>query len=448
MAGDHRPPWAIAIHQERTKRRWSQLRLAYELERAARRLGYPCPTRRSLVRMIRGWESGEHKPSELSETLLAEAFKPVTPDWLTTDEDNPELTAEWQLLCGTLVAVLSSKGSGMERRAFLRQLLGVVAGTSLELTSDSERLEPWRRLERALDQENGVGASELSVVENGVRWLRRQYASVPSGRLLSLTERHLDAICALLRDPRSDKSLDALHALATQAATLAGWLSFDLHDHASAQHYYQVATVAAKKHPDPSLPAYVLGNISFLPTYKGIPHEAVAVLDEAQALANRGSSRTVRAWIAAVRAEALANTGTERVSLNALDQADEELAALTTHDMLGDVFDGSRLTGFRGVCLIQLGRQREAQQMLENALQGLAVGLDRQRANILTDLAIAFVRDREIEEGCRVGLQAIEVASSTRAAVGLQRIWQLRQRLQPWHDHEAVRQLDDRLLSL
>jgi len=78
----------------------------------------------------------------------------------------------------------------------------------------------------------------------------------------------------------------------------------------------------------------------------------------------------------------------------------------------------------------------------------LEASLDRQRANILTDLAIAYVRDREIEEGCRVGIQAVEVASSTRAAVGLQRIWQLRQQLQPWHDHEAVRQLDDRLLSL
>lgn len=448
MAGDHRPSWAIAIHQERTRRRWSQLKLACELEGAARRLGYPCPTRRSLIRMIRGWESGEHKPSEASQALLAEAFKPATPDWLAAAEDNPELTAEWQLLCGTLVAALSSRGSGMERRAFLRQLLGAVAGTGLGLTSDSERLEPWERLARALDQESGVRVSELGVVEDGVRWLRRQYASVPSGRLLSLTEQHLDVTCGLLGDPQSDESLDALHGLATQAATLAGWLSFDLHDHANALHYYQVATVAAKKHPDPSLPAYVLGNISFLPTYKGVPHEAVTVLDEAQALASRGSSRTVRAWIAAVRAEALASTGAELVSLKALERAEEELAVVTTDDLLSDIFDGSRLTGFKGVCLIQLGRHQEAQLTLKGALQRLEVGLDRQRANILTDLAIAYVRDREIEEGCRVGLQAVEVAGSTRAAVGLQRIWQLRQQLQPWHDHQAVRQLDDRLLSL
>ena len=61
--------------------------------------------------MIRGWESGEHKPSEASRALLAEAFKPATSDWLAAAEDNPQVTAEWQLLCGTLVAVLSSKGS-------------------------------------------------------------------------------------------------------------------------------------------------------------------------------------------------------------------------------------------------------------------------------------------------------------------------------------------------
>jgi transcriptional regulator with XRE-family HTH domain len=174
MAGDQRPPWAIAIHQERTRRRWSQLKLAYELEQAARRLRYPRPTRPSLIRMIRGWESGEHKPSEDSQALLAEAFKPVTPDWLAEAEDDPKLTAEWLVLCGTLVAALSSKGSDMERRAFLRQLLGAVAGTGLGLTSGSERLEPWQRLARALDQERGVEVPALGVVEDGIRWLRRQ----------------------------------------------------------------------------------------------------------------------------------------------------------------------------------------------------------------------------------------------------------------------------------
>lgn len=230
MPGDRRPSWAIAIHQERTRRGWSQLKLACELERAAARLRYPCPTRPSLIRMIRSWESGEHKPSEDSQALLDQAFKPTTPDWLAAPTDHPEPTAEWLTLCGTLVAALNSKGSDMERRAFLRQLLSTVAGTGLGLMSESERLEPWQRLARALDQERGVEVPALGVVEDGVRWLRRQYASVPSGRLLSLTERHLDVTCGLLGNPQSDDSLDALHALATQAATLAGWLSFDLHD--------------------------------------------------------------------------------------------------------------------------------------------------------------------------------------------------------------------------
>ena len=227
MTADQRPPWAIAIHQERTRRGWSQLKLACELERAAGRLHYPCPTRRSLIRMIRGWESGEHKPGEVSQALLAEAFKPATPDWLALPTHRPESTAEWFALCGTLVAALSSKGSDMERRAFLRQLLGALAGTGLGVTLESERLEPWQRLARALDQEGGVGIPALGVVEDGIRGLRRQYASVPSGGLLSLTERYLDVTCGLLGGPQSDKALDALHALATQAATLAGWLSFD-----------------------------------------------------------------------------------------------------------------------------------------------------------------------------------------------------------------------------
>ena len=82
MGREKLPSWAIALRKERQRHGWSQLRLAVEMEHAADRLQHPCPTRASLIRMIRGWENGEHKPTEENAMLLAAALGSVVHDLL------------------------------------------------------------------------------------------------------------------------------------------------------------------------------------------------------------------------------------------------------------------------------------------------------------------------------------------------------------------------------
>jgi transcriptional regulator with XRE-family HTH domain len=77
MGREELPAWAVALRKERQRHGWSQLKLAVELEKAADRLQHPCPTRESLIRMIRGWENGEHKPTEENAVLLAAALGSV-----------------------------------------------------------------------------------------------------------------------------------------------------------------------------------------------------------------------------------------------------------------------------------------------------------------------------------------------------------------------------------
>ena len=63
----------------------------YELERVIRHEGKEPPERESLIRMLRAWENGEHRPDDLNRQRLAEVLGPIL------DEDvkiiQPDLTA-------------------------------------------------------------------------------------------------------------------------------------------------------------------------------------------------------------------------------------------------------------------------------------------------------------------------------------------------------------------
>jgi len=77
MAGREFPAYGIALRRARAERRWSRPRLAYELERVIRHEGKEPPERDSLIRMLRAWENGEHRPDDLNRQRLAEVLGPI-----------------------------------------------------------------------------------------------------------------------------------------------------------------------------------------------------------------------------------------------------------------------------------------------------------------------------------------------------------------------------------
>src|SRR5687768_17385864 len=69
---DERPEWALWLQQQRQERNWSWRRLARELRQRADKRGWRLPSDDDLIRMMRRWERGEHKPDERYRELLAE----------------------------------------------------------------------------------------------------------------------------------------------------------------------------------------------------------------------------------------------------------------------------------------------------------------------------------------------------------------------------------------
>src|SRR5919107_2532021 len=120
---DERPEWALWLQQQRRERNWSLRRVARELRQRADKRGWRLPSDDDLIRMMRRWERGEHKPDERYRELLAEVYDDSAPDEL-----QPE-------------SILDD----MQRRPFLRGLGGLIG-----LAAASTLVEPWERLSRAL----------------------------------------------------------------------------------------------------------------------------------------------------------------------------------------------------------------------------------------------------------------------------------------------------------
>ncbi len=70
-----RPDWARRIVAERAARQWSQQDLVSVLRRLT---DFPLPSDESMLRSLKGWEAGQHRPSEKYQRLIAQAFDTVT----------------------------------------------------------------------------------------------------------------------------------------------------------------------------------------------------------------------------------------------------------------------------------------------------------------------------------------------------------------------------------
>lgn len=323
--------------------------------------------------------------------------------------------------------------------------MGALGGAAL-LGSPATSIDgpPWRRLQNALDNDP---ERQLDRLEASVASIWASYNYTASSRLLGPILWGFQEASQLLEQPFPPHFRSRLQAHAGELARIAGWLSFDLHDHDSAGHYYEVALLAAEQAGSISLAAHILGCASFLALVDGEPVRALATLVRAKD--NRLVPPALRAWIAAIEGEAHAAAGDRRACEEALDRSEHILEEGERSDFSADeVFDDARRQGFHGACLIRFGKISQAEKLLESALVTLDPSLSRQRSNVLTDLALVRLHQREIEESCRILGRALDIAATTRQAVGLSRIRLVRLQLEPYRADCAVTGLDERLLTV
>jgi tetratricopeptide (TPR) repeat protein len=418
---DERPAWALWLQQQRHERDWSWRRLARELRQRADKRGWHLPSDEDLIRMMRRWERGEHKPGDRYRELLAEVYDGSAPQEL-----QPE-------------SILDD----MQRRPFLQGLSAFIG-----LAAASAFIEPWERLSRALRQPSRVDRATVSSLESLTVMLESRESQESPRALLGPVEGHLGNVATLLTG--SPPLRPQLCSIAGETAALAGWLAFDIENRPAAAGYFRVGLEAAKEADDRALGAYLIGSSCVQPAYRERPYARLRRLEgRTFGFTRSDASPSTRAWLATLEAEAHALAGDTSRCLRVFDEAEAAMSRAGGEDELRRprvaFFDPDRLAGERGVALARLGQPEAAQEVLRPALASLDPSVVKTRPRLLAALATAHVQQRDVDRACELGAEALGIAAQQEVQTNLQDVRKLRLELEPWRNTQAVKDFDERL---
>jgi tetratricopeptide (TPR) repeat protein len=324
--------------------------------------------------------------------------------------------------------------------------------TPLDWLHTLDHAEVGDRLAWALEQPSRIDLATTADMEAITAAHRRSYRQLSVQTLLPQTMGQFEAVTELLQRSQPIALRQRLIATAGQTAMLAGVLEFmDLYDFRVGQRHLDLAMTAAREAEARELGAFILGCMSFHARYSGKRTEAVTLIDQARDAARVVGGPLTQGWLAAVAAEVHAVAGEANASLHALEQATHALERADEDEESAWIgvgtFNQAKLAAYHGVCYLQLDRPGDALPALTQALDSLDPALRKHRCTALADLATALVQLREIEEGCERACQSLAIATELGHAVSVDRIRQLRRRLQRWHRHPAVRRLDEQLAA-
>jgi tetratricopeptide (TPR) repeat protein len=313
------------------------------------------------------------------------------------------------------------------------------------------------RFYRALKKPSTIDERFLNYLEvhSGSYWRDHYHASLASNDLLSYVREHFQKITELLEGPLLPAARIRLCSIASGTALLVGTLFFDIADYKHSRSFFEATIRSAQEANDYTLQAIGQGWMGLAWTYGGNLQEALACIQAARHLAMLSNSITVRAWLAAVDAEAQAKLHNDDACRKALDEAacledpekPEQIHYWTSYDYV-------QFEGYKGICFRLLyqseKRQKrsyltEAQRVLKEALGHTDLVIIRLRPTFLSDLASTYVQQREFEEACRLAQQAL-ITNASQSQMIVQRVLALRQDLEPYKNTQEVKNLDTLLM--
>ncbi|MGH3963116.1 MAG: hypothetical protein ACRDRY_07695 [Pseudonocardiaceae bacterium] len=220
------------------------------------------------------------------------------------------------------------------------------------------------------------------------------------------------------------------------------WLDLGKDDRAAG--FFDVGELASQEAQNADLTAWVLATRSLGPFFAGQFVHAADLLARAEAAAGTSGIRR-RAWVAALRARAVAATGDCRGALAALERAYRLMDTVSEPPQGTEFFDPPRLDGMAGAVYRLLRDIDRAAPLLVQALDRRPSTDAKGRALVLLDLADCHVVTEEPEEGARIAMEALHVAGSALVRPIITRTRALRSSLGRWTDTRAVAELDARL---
>lgn len=237
----------------------------------------------------------------------------------------------------------------------------------------------------------------------------------------------------------------------SEAAGLAGSVAFDTGNHDLANVHYQAAVTFAEQAGSNLLQAFSLGMMGCFKAEIGRRTEAVVLIEQGKSRLPRDVPATVQARMATYEANAYAKVGDRPRALGALARADAASERIRHDDEmfwpLVFPFDSGRLERERGASATRLDLSEIALPALKTGLAALGSVPTKRRALVLCDLAESYIRTGEIEEACRHAAEAFTIGLQMGSDRTLKRVGRIRTELTPWKDTQAVKELEEIMVS-
>ncbi|MFD4629429.1 hypothetical protein ACFVYR_07090 [Streptomyces sp. NPDC058284] len=436
-------PTSVRLREARVGRGWSQPRLVRELRQTATRRGHQLPSDSSVKRRIASWENGHSIPDSFYGPLLCDAYG-VNAGELGLNHSEPKdaavVDAAYPASPDDAIQTI-----GQLWRADLNQYDPLLTSEPSEPAWSEASLRwlvaPEPSTPRPRDGGVRVGLGDVAAVRTTADVFARLDDQFGGDHARHSVIQYLNNdVAPLLRGRYTEQVGRALFSTVAEATLLAGWMSYDSCRHGLAQRYFLQALRLAQDANDRRLAGSILSAMSHQATFLGRYTQAATLARAALMGISPVATPTLRAQFHAMEARALARTGDVIGCEAALSAASKALESRNSEDEPEWIsyFDEIELAAEAAHCFRDVNSARRAVAHAENAMSGSHVRSDFFATMVLAD---AHMRAGEVEEACRVALDALDLGEQLKSARCVSYLAEFRHNLRARRPSAAARRL-------
>jgi tetratricopeptide (TPR) repeat protein len=401
--------------------------------------------------------SGTNLPVQIAESTGLSLTNGTGGCWELVDRDSTVLGLI-MAINGRLVLAPTSWSRRQVLAAGGAVLLTPVAGLAAKAatasggdTSPLADLEVAARLDYVMQHPRSVDMAAAAHLHERAQSLTKQYDLAASTSLLPAAGECSGQVTLLRKQAPDGPVLRELQVTQAQLATLMGQLVWDAsqrRDHATAIAYYDQAIAAANRAGETTAEAYAHLRKSYVALYgEQEPQAGLRLAQQAATLADTAGSHALQGLALLHVGEGYAMLGDHRACEAALGAAEAHFQAMGTADPAHGLLSADRLGRIEGSCYLALGNSAKAGWILEGTARRLQ-GRHKSKAIVLGNLALANVRQRDVDQAATVLHRAIDLLEVSRGGGGLNVVSGAVRELRPWRHEPVVQDVHERLLTL
>ncbi len=436
-------PTSARLREARISRGWSQPRLVREIRQAATQRGHQLPSDTSVKRRIASWENDHSTPDDFYGPLLCDAFAVSAAELgLSHGEakDSPVLDAAYPASPDDAIQTVSQLW-----RADLNQYDPLLRAEPSEPAWNEASLRwlvaPEPGIPRPRTEGMRVGLGDVAAIKTTADMFAQLDDQFGGDHARHSVIQYLNNdVTPMLRGQYTEQVGRVLYSTVAEATLLAGWMSYDACHHGLAQRYFLQALRLAQDANDRRLAGSILSAMSHQATFLGRYTQAATLARAALMGISPVATPTLRAQFHAMDARALARTGDVAACEAALSAATKALESRNSEDEPEWIsyFDEAELAAEAAHCFRDVNRARQAVAHAENAMSGSHVRSDFFATMVLAD---AHLRAGDVEEACRVALDAMDLGEQLKSARCISYLAEFRQNLTAAGSSAAARDL-------